>query len=184
MSENEINELVQKVVNILKAAGDDEKRHRTVYVIFGCEWSNHYCLLFDEMKDMRKYQFRAVIPDQWKDDGNLQKLCEMAQWQEITCRSQQESGPTGCDITVFPCFSRSLVAKTALGIDDTFETRWIRKTMEQGGKTVLLRNGLDRFTGKEPEMYIKTILEYYRVLLQFDIEPVGSIGEIDRGNTE
>lgn len=178
MSENEINELIKKVVEILRTAS------RTVYIIFGCEWSNHYYLLFDEMKNMREYQFKAVIPDQWKENGNLQKLCETVEWQEIVCQSQRETCPAGGDITVFPCFSRSLVAKTALGIDDTFETKWIRKTMEQGGRIVLLKNGLDRFTGKEPGMYTNTILEYYRILLQFNIELVGSLVEIDRGNNE
>lgn len=51
--------------------------------------------------------------------------------------------------------------------------------MEKGQRIILLSSGLEKFTGKEPPSYINKILNYYKTLLEFNIEITKDIFQIE-----
>lgn len=84
-------------------------------------------------------------------------------------------------ITVFPFPDRSLIAKAALCIADTFESKWIEQCFAQGHKIWMLQEGIAPFTGKEPKAYRLKIEEYLRTLSDFGIEIKAGLSELEPG---
>lgn len=78
--------------------------------------------------------------------------------------------PDGEFITVFPFPSRGLIAKTALCIADSFDTQWIEQCFSLGQKILMLQDGMEPFSGKEPKAYRSKIEDYIRTLSDFGIE--------------
>lgn len=128
-----------------------------------------YLSFLDSLHCQSQYEICTVVPDQWKDDGTIGQLSVFSN--EITIYTESEYPIDGKqDMQVFPSVPRNLIVKTALGIDDSFETQWVRKCMERGEKIVFLKSGLEHFTGNEPESYTARILQYYRMVLEYGIE--------------
>lgn len=76
------------------------------------------------------------------------------------------------DISIYPKASRTFLAKAALGIADTFATKWFARIMAQGAKAQILVSGCEPFTGKEPVAYKEMVLNYLRTLASYGVELV------------
>ncbi len=73
-------------------------------------------------------------------------------------------------ISVYPSFGRSALCEAALGMDREFASRSIRQDFECGRKSIILSDGMDPFTGKEPSAYREMILGYIRSLIQMNVQ--------------
>lgn len=183
MNEREMNELARNIIEMLKAeisSAEEEAVPLKLYVIFGRKWSNLHYVMFDELKQLKEYDRIAVVPEKWKNGKEIESVMTFSDWEKIVTQEEAftELPEKSQFVSVFPKADRELITKTALGIDDIFAAKWIRKAMEKGQRIAILKGGLDRFTGKEPMAYKKTVLEYHRTLLEYEIELLESVMEL------
>lgn len=182
IDENRLRELVIKAIKLIQAENskNNEGLFKTkLYVILTEEWNSRYWNFFNQINEQDQYEVYAVISSKIINNLHINNLKKFK-----VCRGIIDEDNINYDeldeyITVFPSISRNIVVKTALCINDTFETQWIFKAMETGQRIILLSSGLEKFTGKEPKAYLNKILNYYRTLLEFNIE----ITEKLSGNT-
>lgn len=174
ISEEEFREAVLRAIRQIEAEflmGQDRIPSKRVYMICLREWDERYPAFLKKAASDSQMEICPIIPPEWRTNG-----CEALLRGSGLCKAlmtyEEASGINICedDTTVFPVVPRELVAKTALGISDTFETQWIVSSMEQGSRILFLNSGLRRFTGKEPECYTARILSYYRIVLEYGIE--------------
>lgn len=183
IDENIIRELVIKAIKLIQSENSmkDLSIPKTkIYVMFTEEWNSKYWNFFESFNEKNEYDIFAVIPSNINSNIHLNNLKKFKVCKGIIEEKNINFDILENSITVFPTISRSIIAKTALCIDDTFETKWIFKNMEKGQRTILLKSGLTKMTGKEPESYVNKILNYYRTLLEFNIEISDEIFELNK----
>ncbi|MBM7835675.1 hypothetical protein [Clostridium sardiniense] len=168
-----IRELVIKAIKLIQSENSTKSLSipkKKLYVIFTEEWNSKYWGFFESLNKINKYDVYAVIPSRITNNIHVNNLKKFQVCKGIIEEKDVKFDDLEDYITVFPIIPRSLVAKVALCIDDTFEAKWIFKNMEKGQRTILCRSGLAKMTGKEPSSYVNKILGYYRTLLEFNIE--------------
>lgn len=177
IDEERLRELIIKAIELVKAENEAQKvvLKKKLYVIFTEEWNGTYWSFFEKLNEENKYEVYAVIPERINNKLNLNNLNKFQVCKEIITEKEIDYKKLTEYITVFPIVPRDIVVKTALCIEDTFETKWIFKCMEKGQKIIFCKAGLHKFSGKEPLSYKNKILDYYRTLLEFDIEISDSI---------
>ncbi|NRT73428.1 hypothetical protein [Clostridium beijerinckii] len=182
IDEKRLRELVIKAIQLLQAESSIQNLfipRKKLYVIFTEEWNNKYSSLFEELDKRNEYEVYAVLPDGIYNDFHLSNLKKFSVCKSVISRQNADFDESSEYLTVFPVVPREIVVKTALCIDDIFESRWIFKSMEKGQRIILLSSGLEKFTGKEPPSYINKILNYYKTLLEFNIEITKDIFQIE-----
>lgn len=149
------------------------EKQKTLFAIFSAPWDNRFYAFTDCLKRKRDCRLCGFVsPD--LPESAMEKLRGLASWDTIRVWDWIIPEDLENSISVFPVAGRDTIVKTALCISDTFETKWIRTAMEQGGRIVLPRCGFERFTGSEPEKYRQRVLSYYRDLLEMNVELPGS----------
>ncbi|WP_283607343.1 hypothetical protein [Faecalispora anaeroviscerum] len=111
-----------------------------------------------------------VLPKIRYNDFYIQKLKALFPGSLVLEQEQAWEEQRDEFITVFPFPNRALVAKTALCLEDSFETRWIGRCFSLGQKVVMLSSGMEPFSGKEPKAYRIKIEQYIRTLTDFGIK--------------
>ena len=179
IDEERLRELIIKAIELVKVENEAQKAvlKKKLYVIFTEEWNGAYWSFFEKLNEENKYEVYAVIPERIDSKLHLNNLNKFQVCKEIITEKEIDYKKLTEYITVFPIVPRDIVVKTALCIEDTFETKWIFNCMEKGQKIIFSKAGLQKFTGKEPLSYKNKILDYYRTLLEFDIEITDSIVE-------
>ncbi|MDS0528242.1 hypothetical protein NNC19_21375 [Clostridium sp. SHJSY1] len=172
LDEKRLRELVIKAIQSIQEENDEKifSLKKKLYVLLTEEWNSDYWRFFEEINSQNEYEVYAVISRKINNDLHLNNLKKFQVCKKIIHEKDVNFHELTEYITVFPKISRNVVVKTALCIDDTFETKWIFKSMEKGQRIIFLKSGLEKFSGKEPFGYRKKILDYYRTLLEFDIE--------------
>lgn len=160
------------VIRVLKEIEEGQKKEdrKKVYVICEAAWDSRYEAFFRWAADKPEFMVYPVVPDEWKNNGCAAKLSETGTFEVLLTHSECIPSDLDKAITVFPVVSRDTVAKTALCISDTFETKWISSCIAQGAEIRFLSSGLTRFSGREPKAYVEQILMYYRKILEYGIE--------------
>ena len=143
---------------------------RSLYVILTENWKEAYATFFRTLENRREYRIFTVIPPSMANDYYIKKLKECGDCGTVLKQDEVSFETLPDSLTVFPVVPRDLVAKTALCISDTFETKWIQNCMANGRKIVLLKSGLEPFTGREPKAYVSRIQEYYKMIAEYGIE--------------
>lgn len=176
LDEKELKRLIEAVISVIKSQNTaydfpifnivDQKE---ISVLFTAPWDNRFYTFTDEIKTKKDCCFNGFVSPKLPEQ-TVSKIKEMANWKTITVWNDTQFEHLENSISVFPVTSRDIIVKTALCISDTYETKWIRAAMEQGGKIILPRSGFERFTGNEPEKYKQKILSYYKDLLEMNIE--------------
>lgn len=164
IDERQLSQLITRIIKLLCAENKPKKK---IYMIFNQNWSEKYNSFLESICENDKCEIYAVVPLNIKYN---ERLKEFPVFEKILTRNEISSHNLENYITVFPVTPRNIIVKTALCIDDTFESRWILDSIGKGERVILISKGFDKFTGKEPEAYIQKMLEYYRMLLRFDIE--------------
>lgn len=173
ISEERLRELIIKAIELFKFENSTQNTFidkKKLFVICTDEWNSLYWNFFEKLDNETKYQVNIVLSSRIKSEFYINNLKKFNVCKNIIYENDLKNYNLTEYITVFPVVPRSLIVKTALCIDDTFETRWIFQSMEKGQQVIFLQSGLRKFTGKEPKSYIKKMLDYYRILLEFDIQ--------------
>ncbi|BAK98954.1 hypothetical protein OBV_17560 [Oscillibacter valericigenes Sjm18-20] len=180
LDDQSLRQLIMLILSVLRdqngavvSGPNAPEKQKTLFAIFTAPWDNRFYAFADCLKRKRDCRLCGFVsPDlpEWA----VEKLRELAAWETIRIWDGVNPEDLKNSISVFPVTSRDTIVKTALCISDTFETKWIRAAMEQGGSIVLPRRGFERFTGSEPEKYKNKVLSYYRDLLEMNIELPGS----------
>lgn len=183
----EINETALKnlIAYIVQKVKEELRTNREeIFVLLTDSWKKQYPAFFEDLKQKQWIHINAVLPQNMENEYK-QKIIEIC-GNTVSFFSQKEINVNHfkCYTTVFPFIPREIIVKTALGIDDTFETKWIRECFEKGQKIIFLSTGLEKFTGKEPQKYVQTMQEYFRTVLEYGIEIKETIDEIECSQKE
>lgn len=79
---------------------------------------------------------------------------------------------------LFPIFNKTLIAKTVLGISDTFATKWIEHCFEKGHKISILKSGMQMLTGNEPIAYKRTFQNYVKTLVEYEVKIIDNLSDL------
>ncbi len=173
ISEERLREIVQRILTELETEEKLKRTQRKIYMLCTSHWDDRYSAYLKKMTDSPDFLVYPVIPLSWKKRGYEEILLAYPSCGGILYRSCEKPFDLEQTITVLPVVPRDVVVKTALCIADTYETDWIASCMEAGSQVVFARNGLARFSGKEPEAYKNQILSYYRTVLTYGITICG-----------
>ena len=185
IDEKTLKELVNRVIELFQSESSRQNiivPKKKLYVIFTEEFNEKYSIFFEGLNRQTEYEAYAIVPEEMYTDSLLNTLKQFKFCKEVISSEKVNLDELTEYLTVFPTISKTTIAKTALCIGDTFETNWIFKSMENGQRIILLQSGLEKFSGKEPVAYRKKILNYYRTLLEFDIEISEDIFEVSSKN--
>ncbi len=174
MDEKEIRRIVLKVLADLSSGQGEIPRQRLYMLCLGA--FDHRFIDFLQALPAEKYDITAIVPAAWND---AQKEAIRQYPLQLALPDKIPEDLEG-SVTVVPVVPLSLVVKVALGLDDAFSSQWILHCFGAGSKILLLQSGLQKFTGKEPQHYIDSILGYYRTLLLDDIW-IGSAADLQNG---
>lgn len=177
MDEKRLRELVIKAIELIQSENNNNIviHKKRLYVILTEEWNSSYWNFFEQLNEQEEYEAFAIISGKINNTLHLNNLRKFQVCKGIIDEKDVHFDEMSEYTTVFPIVPRNIIVKTALCIDDTFETKWIFQCMEKGQRIIFLKSGLQRFSGKEPLSYRNKILDYYRTLLEFDIEIVDCI---------
>lgn len=167
ISEDSLRKLIACIVEKVKAELSTKQEKVFVILAEGCK--TQIPAFFENLEKNDNYHMNTIITPSM--ESNYQQILKYYK----TCgtifnRDEINNESLSQYTTVFPFTPREVIVKTALGIDDTFETKWIRNCFEKGQKVILLSSGFERFTGKEPTKYIQTMQNYFKTILEYGIE--------------
>lgn len=174
ITEEKLRELVIKAIKEI----EDSNIYKTnkcllkkkTYVLCTEKWNDVYWNFFESLNKTEEYEVYPVICKKVESNILINNLKKFSVCKKILFEDDMNLNLIEDCITVFPVTSRNLAVKTALCIEDDFETRWIFKSIANGQRIIFLNKGLQKFTGKEPPKYVEKILNYYNTLLEFGIE--------------
>lgn len=178
ISDEKLQEIVLRVLQQIEAEKQAAAK-KTVYLMCLEAWDERYAGFLGKSKCWKGenepfFEICAFIPRTWRTNGNETLLKRDGICYTKTYEEAEGDLPKAEDITVYPVVPRYLLAKTALCMDDVFESRWLFHGIAQGSRAVFLSAGLDRLTGREPEAYRAKILSYIRSALEYGIEMQGT----------
>lgn len=183
----EINETALKnlIAYIVQKVKEELRTNREeIFVLLTDSWKKQYPAFFEDLKQKQWIHINTVLPQNMENEYK-QKIIEICgNTVSFFNKKEIDVNHLKCYTTVFPSIPREIIVKTALGIDDTFETKWIRECFEKGQKIIFLSTGLEKFTGKEPQKYVQTMQEYFRTILEYGIEIKETIDEIECSQKE
>lgn len=165
MDEKQLIALIEQVLDRIKKESESHKVQTKAYVILPENWYTQkqaQCMEAFHLLQ-RDYHTVVVLPDKDQNAGAFgnDNGCT------VITRGQAVF-PSEDFVTVFPAASRNLVIKTALCIQDDFETEWISQCFAFGQK-VYMQKEAPVFTGREPDAYRKKVLSYYQEAEVFGI---------------
>ncbi|MDO5516320.1 MAG: hypothetical protein Q4F66_02125 [Clostridium sp.] len=148
-----------------------------LYVFCNCKWNSIYWNFFEVLQYESQYEIIPVVYDDSDNEFFINNLRKFKFISKIIHKDEIELLSEGEYIIVFPVVSRNLVVKTALCLEDDFSTQQIFSALENGNRVLFYKKGFKKFTGKESRPYVKKILNYYKTLLEFNIEICDEITE-------
>lgn len=176
INEKTLVKLVEQIMIQLKR--NENKVNNTIskkdlYIIMTTQWEEEYLSFFKNINH-NLYQIFTVVSDEMLSVISHKGLLNTG---KILTRNEINLDTLNEYLTVFPVTPRDIIVKTALCISDVFETKWIEKCFVKGQKVIMYKSGIQMFTGREPESYIKKINYYYEQLQSFGVEITDDIFE-------
>lgn len=176
--------LKQMVLKVIQQLEEESllplSKQKACYLILPECWQDDYFTRLGDLLIPADFQVISVLPKVHYNDFYIQKLKEIFPSGLVIEQVQALNETREESLTIIPFPSRALVAKTALCIEDTFETKWISWCFSQGQKIVMLQSGMEPLSGKEPEAYRMKIEHYIRTLSDFGIEQSISFLQIEQ----
>lgn len=159
-----LQELILRAVR--KVLIEQRQGKRQIYVVFADSFD---CRCTSFLRSLSVDDSVTVIVEN-SEIERLRHVIEIAcPFANLVSSEQAPSLLLGGSITVYPVASQDFIVKAALGIADTFATKWLVKCLSAGADVHLQLSGLARFTGHEPAAYVQRILMYYRQLLEYNV---------------
>lgn len=163
-TEKKLEALILRAVRQVLAEQLPAKRR--LYVVFADAFDCR-CVTF--LQSLSPGDDVTVVVDDIQGEPLRHAIKQACPFASVVSISQAGSLPLADSLTVYPVASRNFVVKAALGLADTFATKWLAQCLAAGTAVHLQLSGLARFTGREPEAYVRQILGYYRKLLEYGI---------------
>jgi hypothetical protein len=166
ISEKFLRTIVEKILRELLALNNEEKQDkkekRDLYIVLpeSKAEEEYEKFLEDYRKNSAEFNFIFVAPYNFKPEPES----------KIVLRNDIDFNELNNFTTFFPVVKRDTIAKAALLISDTFETKWIENSITKGERTILKASGIPCFSGKEPESYVNRFVSYIKDILSFGIE--------------
>lgn len=170
---DELELIIKKVIKrVLEEQEKKEVKEKNTYIVFNEVWDNRYYFLFEELNKIKDKNVYAVLLN---EDCNVYKnkieklytFTKVMKLEEFLCEEE--------DVIIFPVMKRDEVIHIASCLSDTKTTELIKKCFENGVKIYILKYGIEKLTGKEPEKYKQKILNYYKEIFEFDIEIIENL---------
>lgn len=168
ISEEQLRALVLRILSELQT-----ECRKKLYMVCASSWDERYPDFLKQMEQDDRYDICAVIPVSWQQQGYEAILRTYRSCGSVICRDMELPDDLETAVSVFPVTDRTLAAKTALCISDSYESSWMAECIGAGGRTLLLSSGLGKFTGKEKPAYVNQVMDYYRKILEYGIEICG-----------
>ena len=166
--------LEQMVLKVIRQLEEERllqlPRQKACYLMLPECWQDNYFKRLGSLSVPCDLQVISVLPKARYNEYYIQKLKELFPGDLVLGQEQAWEEQREEFLTVFPFPNRALIAKTALCLEDSFETRWIGRCFSQGQKIMMLQSGMEPFSGKEPKAYRTKIEQYIRTLTDFGIE--------------
>ncbi|MDD2978868.1 MAG: hypothetical protein PHN80_02730 [Hespellia sp.] len=178
ISEQQLGAIIKRVLDELQRDSISTAK-QTLYVVAASDFDERYLTFLNSFPCRSKFELCAVIPREWMSSERAARIQSCIPKGRVLTDSAEEMGHANPDWIVFPVVPRDIVIKSALGIADSFETKWIRLGLEHGSRIIFSKDGLEKFTGKEPKAYVAQILEYYRKVLEYEIQ-IKDVVEIEK----
>lgn len=171
LDQKRLEQMVLQAIQRLEEEGAIQREPKTpLYLILPNTWKDSYLPALRNLSIPPDYPVIIVLPGEQYNDYYIKMLRDVFPGSSIQKREQAVLNRPDDFLTVFPFPDRSLIAKTALCLADTFETHWITQCFTLGQKIQMLRDGLEPLSGKEPKAYREKTEEYIRILSDFGIE--------------
>ena len=151
---------------IRKVLSEQCQDKRPIYDVFADSFDCR-CIRF--LHSLSSSETVTVIVEDRKIEQLRHSIETACPFAKLVSEAQSTSLPLGNCLTVYPVASQDFIVKAALGIADTFATKWLARCFSAGAAVHLQLSGLARFTGHEPEAYAQRILMYYRQLLEYNV---------------
>ena len=175
LSENNLEFIIKNIINKIMEENIvvSTPVKKITYVVFNEQWDNRYYILLEELKQIRNMKFNAVLlcrdstsyRDKIEEFYMFEKILTI---EEFFCENE-------LDIVIFPVIKRNEIINISNCINNTGTTEIVKRCFENGNKIYLLKSGIEKLTGKEPEKYKEKILNYYKQILEFDIEIIDNL---------
>lgn len=166
--------LEQMVLKVIRQLEEERllqlPQQKACYLMLPECWQDNYFKRLGSLSVPCDLQVISVLPKARYNEYYIQKLKELFPGDLVLEQEQAWEEQREEFLTVFPFPNRALIAKTALCLEDSFETRWIGRCFSQGQKIMMLQSGMEPFSGKEPKAYRTKIEQYIRTLTDFGIE--------------
>lgn len=188
ITQDKIKEIILEVLQELQLSAQSGKengtealkRLPTAYV--ACEAGKGAAVLrfLREHKDLvSRYHLTVVLE---KRDPEFERTV-ISEELCYAVAGREDASDTDVSVTFYPAFSRSALTEAGIGMDTLFSSGMIRKDFEEGRRSVILIEGLDPFTGKEPAAYRDLILSHVRSLAQMGVRFLKG-GNLSAGDME
>lgn len=167
-------EASQKPQSPQKVEAVDTHVEPSAYVL--CE-SGHEAVFLGFLRENKKSvrRFRITVVLETPGEEIVRTLISEGLCDSFV-RPDAVNDSTVCSLTVYPSFRRASLCEAALGMDTLFASKMLRKDFEAGRRPVVLLNGLESFTGKEPKIYKEKILSYIRSMAEMGVRFVKGAG--------
>lgn len=161
------DDIIRRIVNevLLKIEEELNTKRSDLYVVLNEKWTQNHIEFYKKLEACDRYHVYTVYDESISSKPKQYENCGV-----LVEKNTIDLEALDNYITVFPDVPQQLIVKTALAIDDTFETKWVRNCFKKGQRIVMLTGGMESFTGKEPTKYIETIKNYYRTVLEYGVE--------------
>lgn len=170
----QLEKIILRVLERIRVDSTSAMPLPEAYVILPEDWrgdNNSHCIRIIETLN-KYYRTTAVLP--YGDESAVSDFKDIC----MAVTRFEDINPQGEFVTVFPTASRSRVVKTALCLEDDFESKWIARCISLG-QAVYMPKEAPMLTGLEPGAYIKKIEGYYREAeafgIRFDKLPPGFV---------
>lgn len=169
LSDESLKKLIAYIIKKVQEELNQTKVQEEIFIILTDGWKPQYPAFFEAVDIIDGIVVNTVIPPDLENEY-IQKIRCYKSCGRVLLQNEINMRQLNCFTSVFPAVPREIIVKTALGIDDIFETKWIRNCFAKGQKIIFLSSGLEKFTGKEPLKYVQTIQGYFKTVLEYGIE--------------
>lgn len=134
--------LEQMVLKVIRQLEEERllqlPQQKACYLMLPERWQDDSFKRLGSLSVPCDLQVISVLPKARYNDYYIQKLKELFPGGLVLEQEQAWEEQREEFLTVFPFPNRALIAKTALCLEDSFESRWIGRCFSQGQKVLML----------------------------------------------
>lgn len=170
ISRKELEEIVRLLVKQIS-------KNKKINFIFSKPWNNKYYIALDIIKSLKVKSVAVISRD--LSEHHKKIVSNFLKWDEIIDFDSGKLDLISENDTFFLDIKFKNIVNIILFSEDEYESELVMKLFENGKNIYLWKETIKKITGKEPEKYIKKLLEYYDEILSYGIKIV-DIEEVNK----